>query len=41
MTDLAWQMMVFVEITGVDRIGEGDAEWNAFLQRVAAAPPRF
>lgn len=41
MTDLAWQMMVFVENTGVDRIGEGDAEWNAFLQRVAATPPRF
>jgi hypothetical protein len=41
MTDLAWQMMVFVENTGVDRIGEGDAAWNAFLRRVAATPPRY
>lgn len=41
MTDLAWQMMVFVENNGVNRIGEGDAQWNAFLRRVASTPQQF
>lgn len=42
MTDLAYQMMVFVgQPGGLGRLGAGDAEWNAFLQRVAATPIKF
>lgn len=41
MTDLSWQMMVFVENTGIDQVGEGDAEWHAFLRRVAATTTRY
>lgn len=41
MTDLAYQMMVFVGQTDLGRHGEGDAEWTAFLQRVAATPIKY
>jgi hypothetical protein len=41
MTDLAWQMMVFVENNGVNRLGDDDAQWNEFLRRVAATPQKF
>ena len=41
MTDLAWQMMVVVENTGGERIGEGGDDWQGFLRRVAATPGRY
>jgi hypothetical protein len=41
MTDLAWQMMIFVENTRINPNAEGGAEWNAFLRRVAATPPKY
>jgi hypothetical protein len=41
MTDLAYQMMVFVGQSGLGRLGAGDAEWSAFLQRVASTPPKY
>ena len=41
MTDLAYQMMVFVGQPELGDLGEGDAEWTAFLQRVAATPIKY
>ncbi|MBB3120963.1 hypothetical protein [Pseudoduganella violacea] len=41
MTDLSYQMMVFVQNSGLDQVEGNDPKWRAFLQRVKAAPDKY